>query len=72
MEGGRIPGVACNVKFAAVRSNEGILSHKPLCREPEIKLPEDVPEGFREELCPLLDEGGSRGDFIWEKIKIFQ
>jgi hypothetical protein len=26
----------------------------------EVKLPEDVAEGFRKEFCPLLNEGGSR------------
>ena len=61
MQGGRILRVPGNAKFAAVRSNEGILSHKPLCREAEVKLPQDVPECFRPELGALLDEGGSGG-----------
>lgn len=72
LEGGRVLWIVCNVKFAAVRGNEGILRHKPLCLESEIKLPEDVPESFREELCPLPDEGGSRRDLIRKEIKIFQ
>lgn len=38
----------------------------------EVKLPEDVAEGFWEEFCPLLNEGGSRRDFIRQEIKIFQ
>lgn len=32
----------------------------------------DVQESFREEFCPLLDEGGSCGDFIGQEIKISQ
>ena len=72
MESGRVLGIACNVKFAAVRSNEGILPHKSLSWESEIKLTENVPESLWEELCPLLNERGSRRDFIGKEIKIFQ
>ena len=72
MEGGRGLGVACNVKFASVYGNERILSPKSFCWETEIKLSEDMPKGFRKEFCPLLNEGGSRGDFIGKEIKIFQ
>ena len=57
---GRVLRVACNVKFAVVCGNEGIPAHKPFCRKMEVKLPEDVAEGFRKEFCPLLNEGGSR------------
>lgn len=72
MEGGRVLGIAGNIKFAPVRSNEGILSHKPAWREAEVELGEDVAEGFREELGPLLDEGRSRGDLLGKEIKIFE
>jgi len=36
----------------------------------EVKLPEEMEEGFWEEFCPLLNEGGSRRDFIRQEIKI--
>lgn len=72
MEGGRVPRVPGNVKFTAVYGNEGILAPKPFCRETKVKLREDMSEGFGKELGPLLDEGGSRGDFIGKEIKIFQ
>lgn len=65
----RVPG---NVKFTAVYGNEGILAPKPFRRETKVKLREDMSEGFGKELGPLLDEGGSRGDFIGKEIKIFQ
>ena len=68
MEGGRGLRVARNVKFAAVRDNEGILSHNSLCGKAEVKLPEDMPESFREEFGPLLDESGSRGNLIRQEI----
>ncbi|EEQ59563.1 hypothetical protein CBFG_03273 [Clostridiales bacterium 1_7_47FAA] len=64
MEGRRGLGIAGNVKFTTIRGNKGILPHKPLYRETEIKLPKDVLESFRKELCLLLDEGGSNGDFV--------
>lgn len=72
MEGGRVLRVSGNVKFAAVSGNKGIPAHKALRGEAEIKLPEDVVESFRKELCALLDEGGSRGDILGQEIKIFQ
>ena len=72
MEGGRVLGVARNVKFASVCGNERILSPKSFCWKTEIKLCEDMPKGFRKEFSPLLDEGGSRGDFVGKEIKIFQ
>ncbi len=72
MKGGRVLWVPCNVKSASVCGNEGIPAHKPLCRETEVEPPEDVPESFREELCPLLDESGSRGDLIGQETKMFQ
>ncbi len=72
MEGGRVQGVTGNVESASVCGNKGISAHKPICGEAEVKLPEDVLESFREEFCPLLYEGRSRGDFIRQEIEIFQ
>ena len=64
MEGGRVVGVACNVKFTSVSGNEGIFAHKALSGEAEVKLPEDMVESFGKKLCPLLDECGSSRNFI--------
>ena len=64
--------VSGNVKFAAVSGNKGIPAHKALRGEAEIKLPEDVVESFRKELCTLLDEGRSRRDILGQEIKIFE
>lgn len=72
MEGGRVLRIPRNVKFTAVCGNKGILSPKLLCRKAEVKLSEDVQEGTRAELCALLDESGSRRNFIGQKIEIFQ
>ncbi len=72
MEGGRVLWVPGNVKFAAVRGNEGIPAHKAFWREAEVELAEDVPESFRKELGALLDESGSSRDFIRQEIKIFE
>lgn len=38
----------------------------------EVKLPEDVAEGFQKKFGPLLAESGSSRDFLWPEIKIFQ
>lgn len=72
MEGGRVVGVACNVKFTSVSGNEGIFAHKALSGEAEVKLPEDMVESFGKKLCPLLDECGSSRNFIGQIIKIFE
>ncbi len=72
MESGRVLWIAGNVKFASVCGNKGILAHKPFRREEEIKLAEDVVEGFGKKLCPLPDEGRSSGNIIGQEIKIFQ
>lgn len=72
MEGGRVLGIAGNVKFASVSGNEGIPAHKPFWWETEVKLAEDVAEGFREKFCTLLDEGGRGRDLIGQEIEIFQ
>ena len=65
-------GAACNVEFASISGNEGIPAHKPFGRKTEVKLPKDVVESFCEEFSPLLDEGGSSGNFIGQEIEIFQ
>ena len=62
----------CDIKFASVCGNKGIFPLKSLCGEPEIKLPEDVPESLREKLCPLLDEGGGGWCLIGVEIEVFQ
>ena len=72
MEGGSVLWVSGNVKFAPVSGNEGIPAHKTPGRETEVKVFENVTESFWEKLSPLLNEGGSSGDFLRQEIKIFQ